>query len=293
MGTLFGNAFFAARNLVAANLAAGQSGFTVRGWPVNAAKGTAYNGINAMLLAGQAELINTTTSFVGGGDAYDKGWTVVAQVVPLRYSGAYNGIAASKDAPDIDANTGEVLSEKKAARMLMFYVYNAADFGQTRLWTPDLAKGKTAQACLTGIDRGITQMIAAVLIQLATGADPEPSVMEVVSGQTVTNIAKMLSPRACSAGAKLAATTLANCGFSLAAAPEADGDNFAANAVLKTTAYEAAKVQIEETGEQVTVRRVEAIAYKALPKVVDNSKALLLATSTAAALAARKICTAW
>lgn len=293
MGTLFGNAFFAARNLIASNLAAGQSGFTVRGWPVNAAKGTAYSGINAVLLAGQAELINTTTSFVGGGDAYDKGWAVVAQVVPLRYSGVFNGIAASKDAPEIDAKTGEVLSEKKAARMLMFNVYNAADFGQTRVWTPDIAKGRTAQGRLTGVDRGITQMIAAVLIQLATGADPEPSVMEAVSGHTVSSIAKMLSPRACSAGAKLAAITLADCGFSLSATPAADGDNFVANAVLKTTAYEEAKVQIEAAGEEVTVRRIEAIAHKALPKVVDNSKALLLATSTAAALAARKICTAW
>lgn len=293
MSKLFVNAFLAARNVIAANVAAGRSGFTVRGWPVNAAKGSAYTGINAILLTAQAELNGATTGFVGGGDAYDKGWSVVDGVIPLRYSGAFNGIAASLDAPEVDATTGEVLSAKKSARMLVFNVYNASDFGQKRAWAPDRAKGKTAQGCLTGVDRGTPEMVAAILIQLATGAEPEPTVMEVVAGQSVEGIAKMLSPRVCSAGAKLAASTLESCGFAICATPSPDGDKASANAVIKTTALSEAKAQMEASGEQISARRIEAIASKAIPKVIDNTKALAMATSTAAALAARKICTAW
>ena len=290
----FANTFLATRNVLASNVSRGQPGLPIRGWPFNAATGKPYTGINALLLSAQA-VINgsTSTAFVGGGDAFDKGWTLSEGAPPLRFCGVFNGIAASKDAPVVDLATGEVEEKKILKKMLVFKVFNAADFGQQRVWAPDLDKGRTAQGCLTGVDRGIPEMVAAVLIQLATGAEPEPTVMEKFTGQSVDHIAKMLSPRACSAGAKLAAITLEAVGFRIDATPQADGEKAASNAIIKTTAIADAKSQVEASGEQLSARKIDAIVAKAIPKVVDNAQALQLASSTAAALAARKICTAW
>lgn len=296
---LFAHAFLAARNTMASAMADGKPAFSATlGWPVNAATGKPYTGINAFLLSVQAQGMGLPNAFVGSGDAFDKGWESDPHKA-ISCVGVFNGVAARKStaaasAAEVDPETAtpETASEKSrpgAPMLLTFSVGNIGNFGLRRpKTTATTEQGIAAMGLLpTEAIGSVPYEMACHLIHAVTG-----TALPATKKEVFNDIVGRISPRTLTDAAKLAQTALEVAGVELSCQPLPSGATAAKNAAAKAAAMEAAKASLIAEGTEATERKVAAATAKLLPKQ-PKPEVTITATSAPEMVAMRKLCLNW
>ena len=294
----FYNTFVGVRNAIAANAIADKRIFeNVTGLPRNAATGKPYTGINVALLLGQADATgHTDPAFVGGGDAFDKGWSITSSDTGIRCVGAYNGFAAAK--PEmVDASTGEVTQKGIKPFIGSYLVAHASAYGvSATVATPQPAAAKASLTALSAISSTeiseTSRWIIGELIDVACSTEMPNKTTNPFAGMSLKDAARGITPRSLSVCCTKAQALLLANGYTLEGA-QPDGPDKAANAVVKAAALTAAAEKLAAENVVADERTIERTAAKMMPKREVTAAAIVHASSTPTMLASRRLCTDW